>query len=236
MYSYQDFLLGSLFKFFIGSLCFILYYAIIRYIRKRREDQEEDIYQEDDMYIMSDNPDESHNVDTTDELHKETITQNVSIEQIAIPENSAFDLNTFHRAANADYLKRNTKKMAFAAKEIAQLINDNFDKTQEIRCMVPALQIDPEASQNTLPVHFLFVKDGQPKVAIVVVTKNGYKHPYVVATKNICEKRGITYLRVFATGSFADWIEGKASPEVTNMCKSRIVKQINKVINIGKDA
>ena len=154
-----------------------------------------------------------------------------NIQQIAVPANSEFNLATFQQAVFADYILPNTKKMAYAAATIAKLISDNFD-TKDIRCMVPAWEIDPNASHNTLPVHFLFMKNGQPKVAVVIVTKGGYKHPYVLATREVCHKNGIAYLRVFANGYFADWLEGKTRrPDIADMCKFRIAYSIKQELN-----
>ena len=153
-----------------------------------------------------------------------------NIQQIAVPANSEFNLAAFQQAVLASYHRQNTKKMAYAAATIAKLISENFD-TKDIRCMVPASQIAPNASHNTLPVHFLFMKNGQPKVAVVIVTSFGYKHPYVLATKDVCDKNGVAYLRVFANGNLADWLEGKAKPGVEDMCKFRIAYNIKRALN-----
>lgn len=148
-----------------------------------------------------------------------------NIESIAIPPNSKFDRAAFRRATYISYQKGSTSKMAVAADQIAQIIRDNFD-TQGIRCMVPASQIASNAKKGALPIHFLFTKYGQPKVAVVIVTQNGYNTPNVLATKSACESMGVKYLRIYADGSFADWIEGRATQRVINLCKSRIVERI----------
>ena len=153
------------------------------------------------------------------------------IQQIAVPINSVFNLAAFQQAVFADYFHPNTKKMAYAAAATAKLISENFD-TKDVRCMVPATQIDPNASHDTLPVHFLFMKEGRPKVAVVIVTKGGYKHPYVLATREVCHKNGIAYLRVFANGNLADWLEGKTRrPDIADMCKSRIAYSIKQALS-----
>ena len=170
-------------------------------------------------------------VPSTPQSRKEFIPGPVeNIQQIAVPANSAFDMTAFQQAVFADYMSPNTKKMAYAAATIAKLISENFD-TKDVRCMVPAWEIDPNASHNTLPVHFLFMKNGQPKVAVVIVTNGGYKHPYVFATKDVCDKNGVAYLRVFANGNLADWLEGKAKPGVEDMCKFRIAYNIKRALN-----
>lgn len=153
-----------------------------------------------------------------------------NIQQIAVPVNSEFNLTTFQQAVFAEYYHHNAKKMAYAAATIAKLISENFD-TKDVRCMVPAWEIDPNASHNTLPVHFLFMKNGQPKVAVVIVTDGGYKHPYVLATKDVCHKNNVAYLRVFANGNLADWLEGKAKPGIEDMCKFRIAYNIKRALN-----
>ena len=170
-------------------------------------------------------------VPSTPQSRKEFIPGPVeNIQQIAVPANSAFDLSAFQQAVFADYRHHNVKKMAYAAAVVAQIISNNFD-IQDVRGMVPVSQIDPKASRNTLPVHFLFMKNGRAKAAVVIVTKGGYKHPYVLATKKVCDKNGVAYLRVFANGSLADWLEGKARPGVEDMCKSHIAYNIKQALD-----
>lgn len=147
-------------------------------------------------------------------------------EQIAVPSDSAFDLEAFRKAREASYTNISTQKMAIAAYEIAKLIQANFD-TSQVRCMVPATTISAVSVPGALPVHFLFYKNGRPSVAVVVVTSMGFKTPRVLATKEACERQGIAYLRYFCNGSFADWInDPHCSPDVVAMCKDRIVRSI----------
>lgn len=135
-----------------------------------------------------------------------------NVEQIAVPVDSTFDLPTFQSAAQVHYKKYNVKRMAKAAFDMAEIISKNFD-TQDIRCMVPASRIDPNAPHGTLPIHFLFMKNGQPKVAVVIVTKWGHEHPYVLATKDVCDKNHVAYLKLFANGVNSDWRSNPDSPE-----------------------
>lgn len=146
-----------------------------------------------------------------------------NVEQIAVPVDSAFDLPTFQSAAQVYYKKYNVKHMAQAAFDMAEIISKNFD-TQDIRCMVPASRIDPNAPHGTLPIHFLFMKNGQPRVAVVIVTKGGHEHPYVLATKDVCDKNHVAYLKLFANGVNSYWRSNPDSPEF------EIVRKIKKAL------
>lgn len=123
-----------------------------------------------------------------------------------------------------------TTMMATAAYEIAKLIDGAFD-TQQVRCMVPASELDAYAGQETFPIHFLFSKDGVPRVAVVVVTTGGCKTPRVLATKAVCEQSSVVYLRVYANGTYADWITDKhCDAETVEFCKAHIVERINDLL------
>lgn len=81
--------------------------------------------------------------------------------------------------------------MANALEKIAEMIAENFDPAT-VRCMVPASAIAPDCNPHALPVHFLFYdKRERPRVAMVIVTQNGYNVPNVRATKAICEGNGL---------------------------------------------
>ena len=164
---------------------------------------------------------------TTKPASNKTFT-NRPVEQIAVPSDSAFDLEAFRKAREASYTNMSTRNMAIAAYEIAKLIQANFD-TSQVRCMVPATTLSADAVPGALPVHFLFYKNGRPSVAVVVVTSMGFKTTRVLATKETCERQGIAYLRYFCDGNFADWIEDpNCSPDVATMCKACIVRSIAK--------
>ncbi len=164
----------------------------------------------------------------------------VGVEHIAVPLSSQFDLRAFEQAAAVEYYRESTKKMAAAAAKVARLIEDNFT-TQHIRCMVPPREIVSDANPRALPIHFLFMQDGRPKVAVVIVTRGGYKVSNVLATKTICEGKGIKYLRIFADGGYGDWITGEFSEDgrgdeqldrsaMEEFCKNRIIERINKAL------
>lgn len=151
-------------------------------------------------------------------------------EQIAVPLNSQFDLDLFRTAAAAEYKRQMTGMMATAAYEIAKLIDGAFD-TQQVRCMVPASELDAYAGQEAFPIHFLFSKDGVPRVAVVVVTTGGCNTPRVLATKVVCEQSGVAYLRVYANGTYADWITDRhCDAETVEFCKTHIVERINDLL------
>ncbi len=157
------------------------------------------------------------------------------VEHIATPSNFKFDLSAFQRAAQASYSRPSTKAMAVAAAKVALLIEENFD-TQQIKCMVQPSLIAPYADTSALPIHFLFMQGDTPRVALVIVTADGYKTPRVLTTKSICEKSGIEYLRVYATGTYADWITGNkmdgepVSAETVEKCKQNIIERIKKAL------
>lgn len=156
--------------------------------------------------------------------HPKPIHKQEQANEIDIPVNSRFRLEPFQKAARRSYAKPSMQAMANALGKVANLIAENFDPAT-IRCMVPASAIAPDCNPRALPVHFLFYDSRQqPKVAVVIVTRNGYNVPNVQATKAICEGRGIHYVRVFATGSYADWMT--TQPAKAPMCQAHILKHI----------
>lgn len=159
---------------------------------------------------------------------KQTVVKgSAASEQIAVEPNSIFQVGMFKDAAKAHYRHPNTRDMAIAARKIAELLNEHLPAST-IRCMVPASAIDKKAPADALPVHFLIFDGDTPKVAVVIVTRNGFNSRTVIATRQVCEANGIAYIRVYANGSYADWIqdEGGTDPEVVEMCKSGIIAKI----------
>ena len=103
--------------------------------------------------------------------------------------------------------------------------------------MVHPSEFDSSVSKEALPIHFLIKKDGNPVVAVVAVTSNGYNTPRVLETADACENNGIGYIRVYADGSYADWITGKSeftngpvSQESVDFCKDWLVDRINEYL------
>ena len=124
-------------------------------------------------------------------LPQPAVVEPATREQIAVDPNSFFQVGMFKDAAKARYRRQNTKDMAIAAWKIAELLNEHF-ANYHIRCMVPASAIAPDCNPHALPVHFLFYdKRERPRVAMVIVTQNGYNVPNVRATKAICEGNGL---------------------------------------------
>ena len=147
-------------------------------------------------------------------------------EQIAVPLGSPFDLSLFVAAARAKYGRRKTAVMAAAALEVAKLIDNSFD-TRQVRCMVPASEFEAYDGEEAFPLHFVFSEGSVPKVAVAIVTHDGYKTPRVLAAKAVCERSGVAYLRVYADGTYADWITSRrCAAEHVEWCKSLIVKRI----------
>ena len=128
---------------------------------------------------------------TTPRTPQPAVVEPATREQIAVDPNSFFQVGMFKDAAKARYRRQNTKDMAIAAWKIAELLNEHF-ANYHIRCMVPASAIAPDCNPHALPVHFLFYdKRERPRVAMVIVTQNGYNVPNVRATKAICEGNGL---------------------------------------------
>lgn len=146
-----------------------------------------------------------------------------------------FNLNRIKADAEQAQPTPNMQAIAFAVYKIAEVIDCHF-YTPAINYMVSPQYIDPYAHPNALPIHFLFHKEGKPAVAVVVSTPNGMKTPNVVATRLICERNGIKYIRMYATGTYADWITGKRmdgseTPQsVINFCKNWVVTTIQNAL------
>ena len=82
-------------------------------------------------------------------------------------------------------------------------------------------------------------------MAVVAVTSNGYNATHVIETADACEKNGIGYVRVFADGYYADWIQGwkkkslskspwfvkePVSQETIDFCKEWLVDRISEYL------
>lgn len=164
---------------------------------------------------------------TTPPTQQSAVVEPATREQIAVDPNSFFQVGMFKDAAKARYRRQNTKDMAIAAWKIAELLNEHF-ANYHIRCMVPASAIDKKAPAEALPVHFLIFEGNEPKVAVVIVTRYGSECRTVLATKQICEANKIAYVKVYANGCFADWIQDgdRMNPDDVKMCKTYIITHI----------
>lgn len=164
---------------------------------------------------------------TTPPTPQPAVVEPATREQIAVDPNSFFQVGMFKDAAKARYRRQNTKDMAIAAWKIAELLNEHF-ANYHIRCMVPASSIDKKAPAEALPVHFLIFEGNVPKVAIVIVTQYGSECRTVLATKQVCEANKIAYVKVYANGCFADWIQDgdRMNPDDVKMCKTYIITHI----------
>ena len=130
------------------------------------------------------------------------------------------------KAANASYPKPSLKALAIAALKIAEVIQERLPK-EEVYYMVHPSEFDSNVDDDALPIHFLFKKGGVPRVAVVAVTSNGYRATLVQKTAKACEDNNIEYVRVYADGRFADWIEGSADSNTVEFCKNWLVQKIN---------
>lgn len=80
--------------------------------------------------------------------------------------------------------------------DLKELISQKFPE-YEVECEVAAVRLDPAAHPKCTPIQFLFSKNKQPILAVVIVKDNNYRGRNVKETQLICEKRGITYVRFF---------------------------------------
>lgn len=62
---------------------------------------------------------------------------------------------------------------------------------------VPARQLRVDCHPACTPVQFLFCRGEQPVLAVVLVRANTYRGKNVMGTKDLCEQKGIGYLRFF---------------------------------------
>lgn len=153
-------------------------------------------------------------------------------------------MDEIRKAANASYPKESLKSLAVAALKIAEVIEKRLPDA-DVSYMVYPSEFDPSVNKAALPIHFLFKKDGNPVVAVVVVTSNGYNATHVIETADACENNGIGYVRVFADGYYADWIQGwkmkslskspwfvkePVSQETIDFCKEWLVDKISEYL------
>lgn len=138
---------------------------------------------------------------------------------------ASLPMDAIRRDADAPYPKQSLQRLAYGVLKIAEVIDERLPDA-DVSYMVHPSEFAPEVDREALPVHFLFKKNGVPRVAVVAVTENGFNTPRVLATKVACELHDIKYVRVYADGNFADWIEGWATPETVEFCHNWLVRQI----------
>ena len=157
---------------------------------------------------------------------------------------SKLPMDKIRKAANASYPKESLRSLALAALKIAEVIEENLPNA-DVSYMVHPSEFDSSVNKEALPIHFLFKKDGNPVVAVVAVTSNGYNPTHGIETADACEKKGIGYVRVFADGYYADWIQGwkkkslskspwfveePVSQETIDFCKEWLVDRISEYL------
>ena len=149
---------------------------------------------------------------------------------------SKLPMDEIKKAANAKYPKESLKSLAVAALKIAEVIEERLPDV-DVSYMVHPSEFDPSVNKDALPIHFLFKKDGNPVVAVVAVTSNGYNTPRVLETADACANNGIGYVRVYADGSYADWItgwstftDGPVTQDSVEFCKDWLVDKINEYL------
>ena len=157
---------------------------------------------------------------------------------------SKLPMDEIKKAANDLYPKESLKSLAIAALKIAEVIQERLPNA-DVSYMVHPSEFDASVNNEVLPIHFLFKKDGKPVVAVVAVTSNGYNATHVIETADACKKNGIGYVRVFADGYYADWIQGwkkkslskspwfakePVSQETIDFCKDWLVDRISEYL------
>ena len=161
---------------------------------------------------------------------------------------SKLPMDKIRAAANASYPKPSLKALAVATLKIAETIQERDPDAEdpdyptldeaEVAYMVHPSEFDPNVNKNAFPINFLFMKDGVPIVAVVAVTSGNFLHPNLVKTADACRKNNIGYMRVYATGDYADWIDGgyngyseitgePVTEETVKFCKDWLVGKIN---------
>lgn len=140
--------------------------------------------------------------------------------------NKSLPMDEIRRNANASYPKQSLKDLANAALKIAEVIVERLPEA-EVSYMVHPSEFAPEVDPNALPIHFLFKKNGVPKVAVVAVTENGYRTPRVIATQLACDFHDVAYIRVYADGAYSDWMIPYTDSGTIEFCKNWLVKKIN---------
>ena len=89
--------------------------------------------------------------------------------------------------------KRSREKLLAEMKE---MLESNF-QDYEIVFEYPASMLDSTSHPACTPVQFMFQKEEKNVLAVVVVKQNTYRGMNVVGTKNLCNERGIPYIRFF---------------------------------------
>lgn len=162
---------------------------------------------------------------------------------------SKLPMDKIRAAARANYPNRKIKALAVATLKISETIQERDPDAEdpdyptldeaEVAYMVHPSEFDSSVSKYASPIHFLFMKDGVPIVAVVAVTSGGFLTNNVLYTADACRKNNIGYMRVYATGAYADWIDGGYSEisdepvteKTIRFCKDWLVGKINDYLN-----
>lgn len=93
----------------------------------------------------------------------------------------------------------------------------------EIRTNVPADQIDPSIQTVSLPVTFLFCRDGKPLLAVLLMDPHqDFDHRYSRVTERACRAKGLPFLRYFLTWrNDADYVVSRTRAGLSAQSASR---------------
>ena len=157
-------------------------------------------------------------------------------DSVPSPRKGTFNLKTISDNVYSACPTEGNRDLAYGVLKYAEVIAECFSD-EYIDYMVWPKELDMNADKNALPIHFLFRRDGRPVLAVVIVTANGYNTPRVVATRLWCQRNGIKYIRMHATGNYADWITGKSTGAFSNkrelemFCKGWIIRKIQSALD-----
>lgn len=98
--------------------------------------------------------------------------------------------------ADYEFMPEQVRSREQLLTDFRRLLKANFGDWR-IYHQVPASALEAAAHPASAPIQFLFEKDGSYKLAILVVCQNNYRDRTVVETQQICEERGIPYIRFF---------------------------------------
>ena len=89
-----------------------------------------------------------------------------------------------------------TRSRSKLISDFQNMIAENFPE-YEVLYNYKASGLDPSCHPACTPIEFLFKKDGQYVLAVVIVRQNTYRGMNVIGTRKICESLNIPYLRFF---------------------------------------
>lgn len=128
-----------------------------------------------------------------EDTRKSEPEQNVPEEQTRV----ADSVSTFDGESGSAFLVDKSNTVAQVKPVFDSIIEKHFASC-DVKRDYAASNLDASAHPACAPVQYMFFKNGSPCLAVVLVKTNNYKGMNVIATKKICEDKGIKYIRFFA--------------------------------------